>query len=190
MEIIKVFWGIRALLNKPFYKRVGNMSYMGKPILIMGKKNIEIGNKVRILPNIRMEVYGHGLIKIEDNCSIAQNVHITSKDDVLIIGKNTTILANSFITNIDHEYREIGKHIMEQPYLIKHTEIGENCFIGMGAAIQAGTVLGRQCIVGANSVVRGTFPDYCVIAGVPANIIKKYDPKTQEWERVDAIGIK
>lgn len=54
----------------------------------------------------------------------------------------------------------------------------------MGAAIQAGTVLGKQCIVGANSVVRGTFPDYCVIAGVPAKIIRKYNAESHSWERV------
>lgn len=54
----------------------------------------------------------------------------------------------------------------------------------MGVAIQAGTILGEQCIVGANSVVRGTFPDYCVIAGVPAKIIKIYNKESGEWVRV------
>lgn len=67
--------------------------------------------------------------------------------------------------------------------MVRHTEIGENCFIGYGAAIQAGTVLGRQCIVGANSVVRGEFPDYCVIVGAPARIVKRYNPVSGEWEK-------
>lgn len=127
---------------------------------------------------------GGGTIQVKDNTSIGQNVHITSQDDDLIIGENCTILANTFITNIDHDYREIDVHILKQKRIIRHTEIGENCFIGMGAAIQAGTVLGKQCIVGANSVVRGTFPDYCVIAGVPAKIIRKYNAESHSWERV------
>ena len=54
----------------------------------------------------------------------------------------------------------------------------------MGACIQAGTVLGKQCVVGANAVVRGTYPDYCVIVGVPARVIKKYNPETGKWEKV------
>ena len=49
--------------------------------------------------------------------------------------------------------------------------------------IQSGTILGKQCIVGANSVVRGQFPDYCVIAGNPAKIIKKYNFNTRKWEK-------
>jgi acetyltransferase-like isoleucine patch superfamily enzyme len=39
-----------------------------------------------------------------------------------------------------------------------------------------GTVLGRNVVVGAGAVVRGTFPDHCVIAGVPARIVRRYVP--------------
>ena len=80
-----------------------------KPIRVIGKKYISIGNNVSILNGARMEVitkwndmeYNAG-INIEDNVSIGQNFHITSCDN-LKIGKNTTILGNVFITNIDHE---------------------------------------------------------------------------------------
>ena len=54
----------------------------------------------------------------------------------------------------------------------------------MGAAIMPGTVLGKQCVVGANSVVKGTFPDYCVIVGSPAKIVKKYNQQTHIWEKI------
>ena len=132
-----------------------------------------------------MEVHGSGQISIQDNVSIGQNFHITSKDLNLIIGKDTTISGNVFITNIDHEYQEIDKHIMNQKYIVSETIIGENCFIGFGVGIQAGTILGKQCVVGANSVVKGVFPDYCVIAGVPAKIIKRYNSISQVWEKHD-----
>ena len=100
------------------------------------------------------------------------------------IGKSSLILANVFITNIDHDYKELNKHIVKQEYLVNETVIGENCYIGMGSAIMSGTRLGKQCIVGANSVVKGEFPDYCVIVGAPAKIVKKYNFETQEWEKV------
>ena len=54
--------------------------------------------------------------------------------------------------------------------------------------IQAGTILGKQCIVGANSVVRGTFPDYCVIVGAPARIVKRYDEPSKQWRKTDSKG--
>ncbi|MDD3773211.1 MAG: DapH/DapD/GlmU-related protein [Weeksellaceae bacterium] len=182
--IYKLFWAIRVLIYTPFFGKFGWPSYMGKPLYLMGTRRIFIGKKVRIFPNLRMETHQNGSIHIGDDVVISQNVHITSAEK-LEIGSKTLILANSFITNIDHDYQEIGKAVVNQNYLVKKTKIGENCFIGMGTAIMAGTILGKQCIVGANSVVRGEFPDYCVIVGSPAKIIKKYNESTQKWEKIE-----
>ena len=179
----RVFWILRALIYKPFFGKFGVISYMGKPVFIKGSRNIFIGKNVRIFPQFRIETHKGGKIVIEDNVAIGQNVHITSAAH-LVIGRNSTILANTFITNIDHEYEQIGTHILDQPWQIKETKIGENCFVGIGVAIQAGTILGKQCIVGSNAVVKGEFPDYCVIVGAPAKIIKKYNLETQRWEKI------
>lgn len=180
--IVKLIWGLRALLYAPFFGHFGLPSYLGKPIFFKGLRNVYIGKKVRMFPHLRMETQDGGTIHIEDDVVISQNVHLTSAGN-LIIGKSSLILANVFITNIDHNYDEIGVHVVKQKITIKETKIGENCFIGMGAAIMAGTVLGKQCIVGANSVVRGIFPDYCVIVGAPAKIVKKFNPATQKWDQ-------
>ncbi|TKC03498.1 DapH/DapD/GlmU-related protein [Pedobacter cryotolerans] len=186
--MIKIIWIIRALFYKPFFGRFDMISYLGKPIIIFGIKKIYVGKNVRIFPHVRLEAHGENAkITISDDVAIAQNVHITSGAN-LIIGKASTILANVFITNIDHDYEEIGVHILKQNYVIKDTQIGDNCYIGIGACIQAGTILGNQCIVGANSVVRGKFSDYCVIAGVPAKIIKKYDLERKVWRRTNPDG--
>ncbi|MDM0906260.1 acyltransferase [Clostridium perfringens] len=134
---------------------------------------------------MRAEILGRNAkIKIGENVSIGQNFHVVSYDDNLTIGNNVTISANVFISNCEHGYMEIGKHILEQPLLKKHTKIGDNCFIGYGAVILSGSILGKQCIIGANSVVRGVFPDYCVIVGNPARIVKKYNVEHQCWEKV------
>ncbi|MBU4537852.1 MAG: acyltransferase [Weeksellaceae bacterium] len=180
--IDKLFWGLRALCYAPFFGEFGMPSYLGKPIFLKGIRKVFIGKKVRIFPHLRMETQDGGTIHIKDDVVISQNVHITSAGN-LEIGKSSLILANVFITNIDHDYAAIGEHVVKQQITMKETRIGENCFIGMGAAIMAGTILGKQCIVGANSVVRGTFPDYCVIVGAPAKIVKKYNQETQIWEK-------
>ena len=181
--IEKMFWGLRALLYAPFFGKFGMPSYLGKPIFLKGIRNVFIGKKVRILPHLRMETQDGGTIHIQDDVVISQNVHLTSAGN-LTIGKGSLILGNVFITNIDHDYKEIGVPILKQKISVKETQIGENCFIGMGAAIMAGTILGKQCVVGSNSVVRGIFPDYCVIVGSPAKIVKKYNPETQIWEKI------
>lgn len=188
--ISKILWAIRGLFYKPFLGSYGLFSYIGKPIYINTFKNIYIGKRVRIFPAARMEVHGNSSkIIIQDNVSIGQNLHIISGGgQELIIGKNTTFSANVFVTNIDHRYDEIGKHILEQPLVNGDTKIGDNCFIGYGAVLQAGTILGKQCIVGSNTVVRGKFPDYCVIVGIPARIVKRFDSKNNTWRKTNSKG--
>jgi acetyltransferase-like isoleucine patch superfamily enzyme len=183
-QYIKIFWLFRAVIYSLFFKKIKHPSYMGRPIFLMGIGKISLGKRTRIFPNARMEVHGKNAnIIIEDNVGIGQNVHIIS-GGVLTIGTNTTIAPNVFINNIDNDYKEIDNPILDQKILYKETIIGRNCFIGIGSSIHAGTVLGVQCIVGSNSVVKGKFPDYCVIAGNPAKIIKKYNKKTKTWDRV------
>jgi acetyltransferase-like isoleucine patch superfamily enzyme len=169
-------------------KKIGLKSVFLFPLFIHNGNNIRIGNRVTIFSGCRIETHNGGSIVIEDNTSIGQNFHITSGEQELCIGKNTTIAPNVFITNIDHDYKEIDKHILDQKYIIEKTSIGENCFIGYSAAIQAGSILGRQCIVGTHSVVRGKFPDYCVIVGIPARIIKRYNFETSTWEKTNDKG--
>jgi len=182
MHIIKLFWSLRSLILKPFFGYYGLWGYIGKPCILLGMRNFYFGKKVRIYPGVRLESHDDGKLIIGDNVSIGQNFHcITGCKQELIIGKDTTISANVFISNINHSYYLIGKNILEQPLEYKKTIIGKNSFIGYGAVILPGTVLGNNCIVGANSVVRGEFPDNCVLAGIPAKIIKKYNKETNTW---------
>ena len=186
--IFKIFWILRGLIYKPFFGSFGFPSYIGKPIYIGNFKRIFIGKRVRIFPHARIECLNdQSSIIFEDNISIGQNLHITSGDE-LRIGKNSTIAENVFITNIDHDYQELDKHILEQKHIVKKTNIGENCFIDYGAVIQAGTILGKQCIVGANAVVRGEFLPYSVIVGIPARVVKRYDEKSGVWKKTNSNG--
>lgn len=184
MNITKLCWHIRTLLSKPFYKNMGNFCYMGKPCYIAGKKYISIGSKVRIFPGCRLEAENGGELIIKDNTSIGENFHVYSGNkSVLKIGENTTISSNVLITNTDHDYKQIGIHIMEQPTITKETVIGDNCFIGHSVCILAGAKIGSQCIIGANAVViSGEYPDYSVLAGIPAKIIKRYIKSKGIWE--------
>ena len=52
------------------------------------------------------------------------------------------------------------------------TIIGENCFIGARALIMPGVRIGNNCIVGAGAVVTKDVPDFSIVAGNPATIIR------------------
>lgn len=185
--IYKLYWGIITLCYAPFFKKFSFPSHIGVPIFTLGLKRVTVERRVRILPGVRIETHNGGSIHFNEGVSIGQNFHITSAGN-LVIGSNTTISGNVFITNIDHDYQSIGMHILDQEMMVKETKIGSNCFIGYGVAIQAGTILGKQCVVGASSVVRGHFPDYSVIVGIPARVIKRFNEDTKTWDKTNPDG--
>ena len=77
---------------------------------------------------------------------------------------------------------------LERSYQIEPVSIGDKTWIGDNVCILPGTRIGRGSVVGANSVVRGVFPDYCVIVGAPARIVKRYDPVRKGWYGTDPRG--
>lgn len=180
----KIKWGLRVLLNKPFFGKIGHMCYMGKPCYLSRKKDLILGDKVRIYPGIRTETQNGGKIIIGNNVSIGQNFHAVSVENKLKVGNNVTISGNVFISNCDHSFDDENVIVLEQPLNIKDTFIDDNCFIGYGTVILAGTHLGKHCIVGANSVVRGIFPDNTLLAGIPAKVLKQFDSKNNKWVKV------
>jgi acetyltransferase-like isoleucine patch superfamily enzyme len=183
----KLTWGILAIIYAPFFKKFSFPSHIGIPKYTLGLNRVSVGKKVRFMPGLRLETHKNGSISFEDGVSVGHNFHIVSAGN-LIIKRNTTISGNVLITNLDHDYKQLDTHILKQKMIVSETVIGENCFIGYGAAIQAGTILGRQCIVGANSVVKGIFPDYSVIAGAPGRIIKRFNFETSKWEKTNKKG--
>jgi acetyltransferase-like isoleucine patch superfamily enzyme len=172
----KLFWFIRGLIYKLFFAKFGNFSYIGKPTFIHNHRQIYIGNKVRILPNLRIEAHGKSKIMIMDDVGIGHNAHITAYED-LTIGSGTALAGNVLIMSLLHDVIIKDLPFMEQPLKGKVTIIGKYCLIGSNSVIMPGTILGDQCIVASNSVVSGSFESYSVIAGNPAKIIKKINFK-------------
>lgn len=54
----------------------------------------------------------------------------------------------------------------------RDTVIGHDVWLGYGALITPGATIGNGVIVGAGSVVRGRIPDYAVVAGNPAQVVR------------------
>jgi acetyltransferase-like isoleucine patch superfamily enzyme len=127
------------------------------------------------------------LLSIQDDVSLEQDVQIVCASKV-IIRERVTIAPRCFITDVSHPYQDIEDHNPIRSRLShspRPVEIGEESFLGVGSVILPGVSLGRRCIVGANSVVTHSMPDYCVCAGAPARVIKNYDPLSNAWVSVE-----
>lgn len=158
--------------------------------LVNNKKHIFLGKNVFIRKFARIEpiVQWHGQtfnpkIIIEDNVVIEQNLHLACAEKIRI-GSGSLISSYVFITDIDHEYQDVEKPIALQPLQVNPTVIGQRCFIGTGVKIMAGVHIGDHSIIGANAVVTHDIPPFCVVAGVPAKVIKKFNFESKQWETV------
>lgn len=64
-------------------------------------------------------------------------------------------------------------------------EIGKNVWIGQNVCILPNVSIGDNSIIGAGSIVTKNVPQYTIVAGNPAKIIKKYDFDTHQWKKIE-----
>jgi acetyltransferase-like isoleucine patch superfamily enzyme len=144
---------------------------------------LSIGARTAILGELL--TFGHGgSIRIGEDCYIGQGCRIWSAEQI-VIGDRVLIshgvnifdsLTHPISAQARHEqFRQImsGGHpgkidLSERPVLIS-----DDAWIGAGAFIMSGTTLGRGAIVGAGAVVTKDVPEWTLVAGNPAQVIKQ-----------------
>ena len=108
-------------------------------------------------------------IIIGDNCAFSAIV-IGARESV-IIGNDVMVGANVLITDFDWHSMKIDERQHGIPKS-KPVIISDNVFIGYSATILKGVSIGRNSVIGANSVVTKNIPDNVVAAGNPCKVIK------------------
>ena len=123
------------------------------------------------------------VVTIGDRCLIGCGSTIVGLLSITI-GDDVWTGHNVHITDMNHDYTEVDLPISRQHQPESPVVIGDGSWLGHHVVVLPGATIGRHVAVGAGSVVRGTLPDYCVAAGVPARVIRRYDPAVG-WGRVD-----
>ncbi|MFN8153238.1 MAG: acyltransferase [Bacteroidia bacterium] len=101
----------------------------------------------------------------------------------VFIGNNVIIAQNVVISALNHGYQEIDTPIRLQPCTTAKVTVGDDSWIGANAVITAGVTIGKHAVVAAGSIVTRDVPDYSIVAGNPAKLIKQYNPATKTWEK-------
>ena len=167
------------------FGRLGLNSRIISPVAIEGAGNIFVGDNVLVathscLAAVPLTGASACQLIIDDGCLIGRFNHVYATNSI-VIEKNVLTANNVYISDNSHAYNNPALPIRHQPITQKGIVIiGEGTWIGHNACI-IGARIGKNCVIGANSVVTHDIPDYCVAVGAPAKVIKRYDPVSNAW---------
>lgn len=89
------------------------------------------------------------------------------------IGNHVNLAQGITVTALNHNFSEADRRIDEQGVSTGQVVIGDDVWIGANAVVLPNVSIGRHCVIAAGAVVTKDVPDGCVVAGVPAKIIKR-----------------
>lgn len=165
------------------------------PITLRGKRFIDFGEGLTTGVGCRFDVFsnesgGGKIVIFGKNCQINDYVHIVGMNRIEI-GNNVLMASHIFISDNSHGSYKGDAHDSnptdpptKRDYPTEPIYIGDNTWICESVMIMPGTKIGKGCVIGAHSIVRGEIPDYTIAAGNPAKVIKKYNFESQRWVKV------
>jgi acetyltransferase-like isoleucine patch superfamily enzyme len=148
---------------------------------LYGQGWIAIGADTMIAAHVSLSagmVPGHDLgdqtvLRIGDRCVVGRGSHIVAHHSI-VIGDDVFTGPYVYVTDQNHGYADPDVPIGRQWPSNTAVSIGAGSWLGAGVIVLPGACIGRNVVVAAGSVVRGQVPDRCVIAGVPARVVREY----------------
>lgn len=137
--------------------------------------NASLGDYVRV--SKRCSLFGSAthLLTIGANTYVGPSTTIQGYAAPITIGKRVSIAQN---VNIMSSSGPNASPLMQRyfPPQVEAVSIGDDCWLGANAVIMPGVILGKFCVVAANSFVNDSFEAFSVIGGNPAKLLRRLDP--------------
>ncbi|MGL4188941.1 MAG: gamma carbonic anhydrase family protein [Sphaerotilus sulfidivorans] len=124
-----------------------------------------------------------GQVEMAENSSVWYGVVVRADTDRIRIGRGSNIQDNSVLHTDAGIELVIGENVTVGHQCMLHgCSIGDGSLIGIGAIVLNRARIGRHCIVGAGALVTEgkEFPDYAMILGSPAKVVKTLTPEEAE----------
>ena len=190
-KVITKLYSIWVTISYPFASVGGKLTITFSTSLSRTlARRISLGNSVRLLehawlnPAVAPTSTGEPVIVIEDNSTVGCNSIVSAKNKIHI-EREVLIGRSVLIQDHNHGYDDPTVPISEQGITEGgRIRIGEGTWIGHGAAIicpRGQLTIGSNCVIGANAVVLRSIPPNSVVFGIPAKIIKQFDPVKKAW---------
>ncbi|MGN6178288.1 MAG: acyltransferase [Mucilaginibacter sp.] len=171
---------VKLFIN-PFVHKRGNGAKIRRARLdVLPFNRFDIGRK-SVIEDFSVINNGVGDVFIGDNTLIGLSNVIIGP---VSIGNNVILAQHIVLSGLNHEYRDINVPIVNQKVTVAPIVIEDDCWIAANSVITSGVTIGKHSVVAGGSVVTKNVPQYSVVAGNPAKVIRQYNSKTENWERV------
>jgi acetyltransferase-like isoleucine patch superfamily enzyme len=189
LTLASLRWVLRHRAYSPWYLvrywrllrfRIANPHVVLRGMVFLGKRvelharpgygRLEIGRWVHIGDGNAIRCH-EGSLRIGDKVVLGRENTINCYLDVEI-GAATIIADWVYVTDFDHRTDDVHIPIKDQGIVKSPVRIGPDTWIGTKVSVLRGTRIGRGCVLGAHSVVRGDVPDYAIAVGTPAKVVR------------------
>ena len=152
--------GVKLEIGRHATLRIGRWAWIGHGCKIrVHEGEVEIGAKT----------------VIGQECTISSYQHVS-------IGRECIVADRVMLIDFDHGVVEVDRPIRLQGIYKRDVRVGNNVWVGYGAAFLRGVTVGDNAVVGTYSVVGKDVPANAVVAGVPAKLLRMRDaPETLRW---------
>ena len=161
---------LRRVILRALCKAVGDDLQVGPNVVFKHPETMEFGNCVFIGAQAMIQGRFEGKCRIGNHVWIGPQAYFDARDlvleDYVGWGPGAKVLGSV------HTGSPLGEPIISTDLVVRPVTVGFGADIGMNACVLPGLHIGAHSIVGAGSVVTHDVPEYAVVAGVPARVIR------------------
>jgi len=164
---------MRRVLLRALCRSAGHDLQVNPEVVFKHPETMEFGDSVFIGAHSMIQGRYDGTCKIGNHVWIGPHAYFDARDlvleDYVGWGPGAKLLGSA------HTGEPLEVPIIATSLVIKPVIVGFGADIGMNASILPGVRIGAHAIVGAGSVVTHDVPDYAIVAGVPARVLRYRD---------------
>jgi acetyltransferase-like isoleucine patch superfamily enzyme len=161
---------MRRVVMRALCKAVGDDLQVGPNVVLKHPETMEFGNCVFIGAQVMIQGRFEGKCRIGNHVWIGPQAYFDARDlvleDYVGWGPGAKVLGSV------HTGSPLGEPIISTDLVVRPVTVAFGADIGMNACVLPGLHIGAHSIVGAGSVVTHDVPEYAVVAGVPARVIR------------------
>lgn len=186
-------WMHRLLFPQHDYRPRWWVRHLVNPWVHVRRGKVRRHARLDLVPFHDFELQSRAIV--EDNVlinNVMGDVHI-AEDALIGVGsvligplsvKQDVLLAQHVVLSaLNHSYQDTRLPIRKQAVHTEPIVIGEGSWLGAHAVVLPGIKIGRNAVVAAGAVVTRDVPDFSVVVGNPARVVRRYDASTERYER-------